>query len=88
MSDPKPGPHTQKARSRRRKREEDAHRKQIAEERKMCENCGERPAVDVAHLKAKKMGGTWNPEILGIDNKRAWCAVCHGLDHGITVVEY
>ena len=78
---------TQKERSAARARTERAHRKQIAESRPMCAKCGERPAVDLAHVRAKKMGGTWNPEILSIDNKRPWCAVCHGEDHGITVKE-
>jgi 5-methylcytosine-specific restriction endonuclease McrA len=67
---------TQRQRSAKRKRDERRDRKKIADERPMCAKCG-RPAVDIDHKKNRKMGGTWNPEILGIQNMQPLCRKCH-----------
>jgi 5-methylcytosine-specific restriction endonuclease McrA len=52
------------------------HRKQIAETEPMCRKCG-RPANDVDHIRNRKSGGSWNPEILSIENKQPLCRECH-----------
>lgn len=72
---------TQRQRSAKRKRDERRDREIVADRSPMCVKCG-RPAVDVDHKINRKMGGTWKPEILGIENMQPLCRDCHDAKEG------